>query len=195
MSPTRRELRELVRWAKRIAWMLGSRDGQLHDYSALVGAALRGLHDALAGHDPTRGVPFKVYARPRIRGEVRDALEAEKQRGSWEVPLNDALDDRPDGEPDGENEMYEAVSAFVVSRYAQEIGADGEAGLVRMEAYAVLHAALGPLAPEARRLLRLRYWEDRAWKDVGAALGLSEQEAKDYDRKLRAHLKAVLSPS
>jgi RNA polymerase sigma factor (sigma-70 family) len=186
--PTREELPELVRWAKRVAQALGKLSRQLYDVAALISAALGALDEALGTYDPTRGVPFKSFARARVAGEVRDAMKAEKRRTDREVLLEDALLDRADGaEP-----AHEAMDAFLLYCVAAEIDAGGEAGCLRKEAYAALHRAIAPLAPAIKRLLHLRYWEGLAWKDVGAGIGLSEQGAKDEDRKLRAHLKAVL---
>ena len=180
MSPTREEIPGLVLWAGRIALALGTCSGKRYDDAELAGAALRGLRDALGKYDPSRGAAFKTYAGARIRGEVRDALKDMRTRAAREVQLEEG--------PDGDDPL----SAFAVTCFAEEIGAGGEAGLLRRETYAALHRALGPLAPEEQRLIELRYWDGLTWKEVSAALGISEQAAWDLDRKLRAQLKAAL---
>lgn len=186
--PTRAELRELVSWAKGIARALGKLSRQLYDEAALNGAALQGLHAALGRYDPARGVGFKLFARARIAGQVRRTIKAERRRADREELLGDVLLDLPDGaEP-----ASEAVNAFFLYCVAAEIDAGGEAACLRREAYAALHREIAPLAPQTKRLLRLRYGEGLPWKEVGAAVGLGEQAAKDEDRKLRARFAAVL---
>lgn len=45
---------------------------------AFLSAAFEGLADAVAGHDPARGVPLAIYARPRIEGECFELLRADR---------------------------------------------------------------------------------------------------------------------
>jgi RNA polymerase sigma factor for flagellar operon FliA len=62
-------------FARIMAAKLYSRRGGLAaDFSDYLQSAVVGLIEAVDHYDPSRGIPFRVYAVPRIRGAILDAL-------------------------------------------------------------------------------------------------------------------------
>jgi RNA polymerase sigma factor (sigma-70 family) len=178
MSPTKREIKELVRWAISIARVLAKLKGQLQRKDDVIEAALHGLNDALRTTDRTRVEPFKAYARVRIVGEVLDVIGHEKRRAAWELLLEDAGQESP---------VRAAVEARVL-----ETCVDGDAEILRREAEQRLRRAVAQLAPADQQLLALRGVDGLPWNRVAATLGIPESTARDHFQKLRARLRSAL---
>jgi RNA polymerase sigma factor for flagellar operon FliA len=182
----------LIRLALRIATKLGRAAGLLHYEDDLIGVALAGLTRALAGHDPSIG-PLEPYAARWIAGEVRNAVRAEAERVATERPLEEA-DDGHDTHPllRAEERAHDVVDTLLSGYVGAELRAQGEAGLIRRETWAALHGEIDRLAPEDRRLVELRYWEELTWAEVGAALGIADRTAREHDLRIRERLKDAL---
>ena len=95
-----RVLRTVQRCSRAQWWT----DGYALDLSEYVDAALDAVQACLEHYDPTRGVPFSVYAAHRIRGAVRRAwrryrtwheLRASGKSGRWFQAPPDAETLRP----------------------------------------------------------------------------------------------------
>ena len=183
MRPTSKELAELVRWAMGIAHVLVKLSEQDRRKDDVLGAALRGLNDALRNSDWANQKAFKAYARVRIIGEVLDVLGEEKRRAAWELLLDDAERGAPE---------QAAAEAHVLHHGTGESYVDGEAEILSREAQRRLREAVLRLVPADQRLLKLRGIDGLPWEEVAATAGIPESTARDHYRKLRDHLRAVL---
>jgi RNA polymerase sigma factor (sigma-70 family) len=196
MSLTLGEAREAARWAKGLAYVLAQLGRQLHRVDEATSAAMAGLTDAIRNFEEAEGDPgerrmarLKRFAAKRVAGEIRDALNAGRRVDAFEI----AVDDAAFGPFDEEVTPEQAVEGYVLGCTVEELHRDGEAGLLRREAYARLHRAVAQLPPEERRLLELHYWEDLPWSEVAQALGMPERTVGDHWLKLRVHLRKVLT--
>jgi len=135
------------------------RHSQLDD---MVGAGRLGLVLAARSFDPTRGVPFEMFARVRIRGAMLDHLR------SWgHLPTRVHRRAVRDGDP--------IIKAPVDIDAVQIAGhADPERDYARAERRARLEAGLRTLAPAARSLIRTVYFDGRSLKDAARSLGFSK---------------------
>jgi RNA polymerase sigma factor for flagellar operon FliA len=61
---------------REIAKSIGFTEAVPGDHEDLVGAGMLALLDAARKFDPAKGVPFRSYARHRIRGSIRDGQRA-----------------------------------------------------------------------------------------------------------------------
>lgn len=61
-----------IRMARHLARKVARRWPWLADDAE--SAALYGVAEAAAAYDPARGIPFRVFARPRVRGAILDDL-------------------------------------------------------------------------------------------------------------------------
>jgi RNA polymerase sigma factor (sigma-70 family) len=205
LSPAQRALAAPhVRLAQNIARSLTVIYGMFHYHDILRSDALEGLSKAAHTFDPSREVPFEKYAWHRIIGQVKNAIGKEARRLSLEGMVLDAAarieDERPvqlDAEDDTITQLdgitAEVMAAFVMVCAGQEHRLQGEAGVLQREAYAELEEALSQLAPQDRRLIQLRYWDELPWEEVAGRLGIPKRTAKDHDLKIRRHLGAALA--
>jgi RNA polymerase sigma factor (sigma-70 family) len=79
----------------------------------LVQTGMIGLIQAAAAFDVSRGVPFAIFARQRIRGAILDSV----RRQAWHEETHQPLMDTPGPEPDvvatmRASQVWEAVVAL-----------------------------------------------------------------------------------
>lgn len=190
--------------AQNIARSLTVIYAMFHIHDILRSVALEALSKAAHAFNPSREVPFEKYAWYRIIGELKNAIGKEARRLSLEGAVLDAAarieDERP-VHPDAEDDTItqldgitaEVMAAFVMVCAGQEHRTQGEARLLQREAYANLEEAISHLAPEDRRLVQLRYWDDLPWEEVAERLGIPLRTATDHDQKIRRRLAAALA--
>lgn len=63
--------------ARAIACKVYHRLPKMVDLDDLISAGITGLIEAIDRYDPSRSVPFEVYAKPRVQGAILDALRAQ----------------------------------------------------------------------------------------------------------------------
>ena len=129
----------------------------------LVQIGVLGLIDAAARYQPWRGVPFRAYARHRIRGAILDAL-----RGRDPQPLDDG-DDVADARagPDEIVEMRERSDA--------------------------VDAAIEDLTPRQARVIELRYGKGLTQAAADERLGgISQAGAREFELRAIERLRRSL---
>ncbi|APR78525.1 Hypothetical protein A7982_03872 [Minicystis rosea] len=194
-------LEALVRWARRIAIGITRARHVFHLADLAESAALEALSSALNGFDAERGT-FRTYAVKGIVGAVLDEIGPEAQRLAVEVAFDaadadavaagDGADDAPLSDAPADALAAEVMDALVAAYIGEEHRLNGEAGLLAQEAIKTLHEHIDKLEEQDRRLVTLRYWEERTWEEVGAALEISDRRAREHDLRIRRHLKAAL---
>lgn len=182
----------LIRLALGIARKLAGARGMAHYEDELGSVALEALGRALAGYDAGVG-EVEPYAAVWISREVGGAIQREQERR--EILLDDA------GAPSSvhasarvEELARDVIDVAVSSAVGEELHGGGEAEVLRREAWAVLRVEVGRLEPEDLRLVELRYFDagEPTWREVGAALGVSERRAKERDAQIRERLRNAL---
>jgi RNA polymerase sigma factor for flagellar operon FliA len=190
-------LDKLVQWARRIAIGISRARHMFHRADLAESAALEALSRALNGFDPGRG-KFRTYAVKGIVGAVLDEIGPEAQRLAFEVAFDAADADAVEADDAGPSDApadelaAEVMAALAAAYMGEEQRLNGEAGLLTQEAIKALHQHVDALPDQDRRLVVLRYWEERTWQEVGAALGISDRTAREHDLRIRIHLKDAL---
>lgn len=145
---------------QRLAWNQYYHDGGRYELDLYLDAGHEALCRCLARFDPTRGVPFRSYARPRILGAMQDArltyLEWWFPGYRQSVPHADAL--RPHTPPVAASLTWEALLARLSGRlrlYAQRC-LWGYTDAEQAALFGVTPGALSLFLTVARRRLRLR---------------------------------------
>jgi RNA polymerase sigma factor (sigma-70 family) len=183
---------KLIPLALGVARKLAARGGMQHFEDELGSVALSALAAALVGYDAGVG-PVEPYAIAWVGGEVRKAIDKERKRR--EVLYDDAeVPSANNPATQAEDLARDVVDAFLSGAVGAELRTNGEAELLRREAWAVLRAEVERLDAEDRQLVALRYWseEEPTWREVGAALGLAEVTAKKRDARIRERLRDAL---
>jgi RNA polymerase sigma factor (sigma-70 family) len=185
-AETRREIETLMRLGTRIARRLAASKGMLRYEDELRGVAWSALSEALAGYDPSKGA-LAPYAAEWMAGAVRGAIEKEQTRAGHEAPLADERPTHPIllGEELAADVVHLLLSVYV----GDELGSNGEAELLTREAFAALNREIARLDADHQRLVALRYWEERTWEAVAAALGIDDRTARKWDVRIRERLR------
>jgi RNA polymerase sigma factor (sigma-70 family) len=183
----RPEIAALTRWAVGIGRRIVLRRGMLRHAGEIACVAVSALCEALARHDPSVG-ELKPFAAMWIVGEVNGALDKEAERAAHEVPLDDLGHDELHPALRGEVLVDDIVDALLSLYVDEELRTNGEAKLIKREAHAALHRAIESFEADDRRLIELRYWEDRPWQQVAQELGIGETTARERDTRIRAAL-------
>ncbi|MGK3989976.1 sigma-70 family RNA polymerase sigma factor [Sorangium sp. So ce136] len=169
--------------------------------------AYQALLEASPGYDPTRGVPFSVYAWKRVAGAVIRLLtrEASHRRAGLDAALEAAGSMRDESDPFGDddtdalNQLKAQCRELVFARFVADTGerlrAHPEDAMARARALEALRTALRGLDEREARLIELRYWQDLSWAKVAAELGVHEKYALRLDEQLRRRLRGDLRAS
>jgi len=189
----------------------------------LFQVACIGLVHAIDRYDPDRRASFSSFAYPTIRGELlrhlrdrcfvvrptramvdlaprvqaaRQRLAAENGRAPTDAEVADALGVGP-----------EAVRRALQVRHLRSVeplSPDGEvsthgaedSGYERAEARAVLHSLLKTLSPRDRRIIAMRFIEDRTQQEIAQAVGISQMHvSRLLTRALERMGAAALPPA
>lgn len=197
----------------------GQLDLQGVELDELIGYGFRGLLEARARFDATRGVKFETFAYYRIRGAILDGVrkmaylprkvharrkaamaqdEVAEQAG--EKRLAEASER---GGPPGVGAALGAIddvlgrtcAAFVVAALGQDEDAprpSPEAQLVGKERSVRVRAALSVLPERERALVEGFYFGDRTLEDIGQELGISKSWASRLHARALGRLREVL---
>lgn len=186
MKPTRAELTALVGWALLAAKARARLTGLAVDEAE--SAALRAVEGALRNHDAS-GAPLEAYVRLCVRWVLLDLGRSARRRGTHEVLLEDLEEPlQPGIENDGEG------LARTAGIEARLVGSPEESLLQREEQAALDHAVDG-LARADGRLYELRHREGLTWDAIATTLGIPARTLRLHDKRIRAHLAAVLRAS
>lgn len=175
----------------------------------LVAYGNRGLVEAAARYDPTRGASFRTFAYYRIRGAILDGLRAEGwqqryRRARFVEGANDLLENMAERQPataaavsleDAAEDLAESLNQlttlFIVANeedlriVAHGPNTDAVAQLEKREEISQVTKALTRLPEKERAMIELCYYQDNSIKDAGDALGLSRSWSS------RLHARAI----
>lgn len=182
----------------------------------LVQAGTVGLIKAVDRYDPGRHRDLAALARPSIEGEIRHHLRdgapgprvarpdrelaARVRSVSADLtarlrrdPTVEELADAAGAEPD---RVAAALAADDARRATEPLGdvAQSDADAAATEARVLLEAGWATLDERERRLLTLRYHEDRSQSEIARELGLSQAHVSRLLRATLDRLRAELAP-
>jgi RNA polymerase sigma-B factor len=163
-------------------------------------AACLGLVGALLRFDPARGCAFSTFAVPTILGELRRQCRAAAWPAHVPRPVRERLRDvraasaalgAESGRAPRAAEIAERLrwsEELVVDSLAavgalESVPLDGDAvgaidpGYELVELRGAIEAALPQLDDDERRVLRLRYADERTFREIGRELALGPAQA------------------
>jgi RNA polymerase sigma-B factor len=185
----------------------------------LVQAGTVGLIKAVDTWDPDRGRDLAALARPAIEGEIRHHLRdggsgPHVARGDRELgarlrtlradltahlrraPSTAELADAAGvGRADAERALAAGETAVALSDdEAARLSGGGAPGTEAAEARVLLEAGWDVLDERERRLLELRYREDRSQSEIARELGLSQAHVSRLLKAALERLRAAVDP-
>jgi len=194
----------------------------LHD---LAQSGLLGLVDAGRSYNPSTAVPFSLYARYRIEGEILDSLRRQdlaprrlrrwqKQVSAARQELTAGLEREPTEEELCERLMISAVEmrsrsvALNRTRTVPAVTRDGQqpdlpsapdAGpdhlCERRELREVLDRLIDSLTPRHQQVIRLHYCRHMTMKQIGAEMGVNESRVSQMHRSALEAMGRMLKES
>jgi RNA polymerase sigma factor for flagellar operon FliA len=176
-----------VGWARAIASQV---HGRIRAYPVdrqdFIQNATIGLLDAMSRFNPERGVTFRVYAKPRVRGAVFNGLRAilgDRPPPRDEATLRERLQSLQDnGGQDTLESIVDSVVGlglgFLLDEAGRHGGAsdnrDGLAYVDRQQTEHRLSAALNNLPERLKLIIQTHYFHYVPFQDIAQSLGLTK---------------------
>ena len=197
----------------------GRLKGRGIEYEELFSAGMLGLVKAARGFDTHRGVKFSTYAVPVILGEIkrlfRDGGQVKVSRSLKELSLkiSRAREQhiRTNGrEPTTEElsqmlgesreRIVQAICAIMPAVSLTEWDDDGESQTDiptpppdgEITDRLALYSALGELDGQDRKLIYLRFFEDKTQSETAKILGMTQVQVSRREKKIIGGLKEKL---
>ncbi|MBX3444719.1 MAG: sigma-70 family RNA polymerase sigma factor [Planctomyces sp.] len=182
------------------------------DVENLEAAGILGLVEAAGQFDATRGVPFKTFAYPRIRGAILDELRRncplpQHMLQRWSAirraaaalgatPTVEALAKATQLPIEEVEECLEAIRMTRPEAWHEDLVApsiirriDPAQGLEQDEDKALLAEAVESLPRQERLVVSMYYGDDMRLKEIGDVLGLSESRISRILARAQLRLK------
>ncbi len=186
------------------------------EYEELFAAGCEGLIKAGRGFDESRGLQFSTYAVPVILGELRrlfrDGGTVKVSRGLKELSLKAARAREQLSKNGHEPKLSEIAEALGVS--AEQAGEAVCAALppisltyddngedmelpvppeqARLTEHIALEQCLAKLQNDERKLIDLRYRQNKTQTETGIILGLSQVQVSRKEKKILSKLRVLL---
>ena len=184
------------------------------DNENLEAAGILGLVEAAGQFDASRGVSFKTFSFPRIRGAILDELRrncplpqqmlqrwALIRRAAGATPLPDAetLAVRTGLSVEEIEECLEAIRLTRPESWREELSTEGVyrridpgEGLERADQVGLLTDAIEQLPRTDRLVVSMYHLDDMRLKEIGEVLGLSESRVSRLHSRAEQRLRDSL---
>lgn len=188
------------------------------EYEELFAAGCEGLVKAAKGFDESRGLKFSTYAVPVIMGEIkrlfRDGGSVKVSRSLKELSLKAARVQEQLRKNGSEPRLSDIAKALgvTVEQAGEAIaaavppvsltGSDEEGGeleiptppeQIKLTERIALQQCLAVLPEEERRLIHLRFWENKTQSETGQLLGLSQVQVSRREKRVLLKLRELLN--
>lgn len=208
---------EHLQYVRHVLGRIAAHFPQHVDRENLESAGVLGLVEAAGKFDASRGVEFKRYAYPRIRGAILDELRrncpipqhmlerislVKQVREQLEPPVTPELlaqetgltvEDVEDSLQAMRLSRFELWDDFTVGHHGLKSMLDGAAARVEQsEAIEHMADAIESLPERERTVITLYYMEDLRLKEIGEVLHLSESRVSRILTKARFRAKEYL---
>lgn len=193
-----------VSWAAAIALNVHRRVRSYPvDRDDFIQNATIGLLDAITRFDPARGVPFRSYARPRVRGAVFNGLRAilgERIQQPQDTRFSARLGDLQDsGEGSAFDQMVDTIVGLGVG-YLLDEASHGDSSASRDAlAYAQtaqietrLLQAVSQLPERLKAIVLVHYFHYVPFKDIALQMGVTKGRVSQMHREALMRLRASL---
>ena len=188
------------------------------EYEELFAAGCEGLVKAAKGFDESRGLRFSTYAVPVIMGEIkrlfRDGGSVKVSRSLKELSLKAARVQEQLRKNGNEPRLSDIAKALgvTVEQAGEAIaasvppmsltGSDDESGeleiptapeQLKLTEHIALQQCLAVLPEEERRLIHLRFWENKTQSEAGQLLGLTQVQVSRKEKKVLLKLRELMN--
>jgi RNA polymerase sigma factor for flagellar operon FliA len=153
----------------------------------LMAAGVVGLIDSLRKNGGDEGPVFETYARIRIRGAILDELRAQ----DW-LPRRVRRAIEKDGEGGACVVGIEDLDPSDRAAVDDSKGDSAETMLIASRESARMERAIEQLPERERLILKMHYFQDVRFKDIGAVLGVSEPRVSQLHSRALGQLRKVL---
>jgi RNA polymerase sigma factor for flagellar operon FliA len=196
-------VRHYAPWVRRVARSVFVRvRGRGDDWPDYVQNATVGMLEALRAFDVERGVPFELFAGPRVRGAVFNGLRDLRSTGAGpsgtaSFEAVESLRDTEDADPvDRFIAMVSSLAAgHVMGLYAEHEPAD-EAGpyhvVVRSQLGERLSRQLRRLGERERTVLEWHYIQHLSFVQIAETLGVTKGRVSQLHRQALARMREWL---
>ena len=158
---------------------------QFVDLDEMIAAGRLGLVDAAAKYDPTMNVPFRAYAKHRIRGAILDALRT----NDW-MTRDARVRHKTLGEDAPANVGPVAIEPYAELIVDQRPGA--QEALELASARELVAKAMATLPERYRRVLILYYTHELTQLEISRELGVNESRVGQIRHRALGMLRAEL---
>lgn len=176
------------------------------DRDDFIQNATIGLLDAMSRFDPARGVAFRFYAKPRVRGAVFNGLRVilgERVHQRDESRFASRLEDLH--ENDGGSAFDQVVNTIVslgigyfldeVAHSQSSASTDGLAYAQAAQTEARLAHAIGQLPERLQLLVRSHYFQHVPFRDVALRMRVTKGRVSQLHRAALLQLRDILRES
>lgn len=168
------------------------------DSDDFVQNAKLGMLEAIGRYEPGRGVDFRAFARPRVRGAVFNGVRAMlRERGlsgddrRHAERLRDLHDD--DGDPfDSVVQAVVGLGLGFLLEHAVDEGGDGYAYVRRDQTGARLQAAVQRLPERLRALVIAHYFDHVPFRDIAEDMAVTKGRVSQLHREALTRLRQAL---
>ena len=184
------------------------------DCENLEAAGILGLVEAAGQFDPARGVSFKSYSFPRIRGAILDELRRNcplpqqmlqrwalirKAAGAAPLPDTEPLAQKTGLSIDDVEECLEAIRLTRPESWREELSTNGvyrridpAEGIEKADQISQLATAIEQLPRTDRLVVSMYHLDDMRLKEIGEVLKLSESRVSRILSRAEQRLRDVL---
>ncbi|XRD86076.1 sigma-70 family RNA polymerase sigma factor [Dyella acidisoli] len=201
-------------YAKRIAsriYATHGRDGI--DYNDFVQLACVGLLESIDRFDPQRGISFKTYCTPRIRGAILNGIDkfgdAREQMSFSKRVRRERLESLTDAESEDSQFTYlsslatglaigfmlDGTGMYFSDKDSPSPYGNSYENAAWEQARLALRRAVATLPEKASKVIRYHYFDLLSFEQIASLLGLSRGRVSQIHRASLEELKKVLQPS
>lgn len=169
------------------------------DSEDFIQNARLGMLEAIGRFEPDRGVEFRAYARPRVRGAVFNGVRTmlqERGMGADDRRHAERLEHFHDDDRTPFDSVVDAVIGlgigFLLDHAAADAGADAYAYVRRDQTHARLKAAVGRLPARLQALVTAHYFEHVPFCEIADAEGVTKGRISQLHRDALTRLRDAL---
>ena len=169
------------------------------DSEDFVQNAELGLLDAMSRFDPDRGVDFRAYARPRVRGSVFNGLRAQlSERGvsNDDARYAERLAHMHSGDLDAFDSVVDAIVGLGIGYLLDNAGNAGNddayAYINRNQTNAALLQAVTRLPERLRQLITAHYYHHIPFREIAVRMGVTKGRVSQLHHDALNRLREVM---
>ncbi|PKV11245.1 sigma-70 family RNA polymerase sigma factor [Xanthomonas prunicola] len=177
-------------WARLVAADVYRRIGRRDlDWADHLQNAHVGMLEAMTRYDPSRAIPFTLYAKRRVRGAVFNGVRQQKRSSRAEDSIDVVADDT------GGLEGFIGSILEIATQHLVEHATDAWPGrdLAEEQARGILAQAMLQLAPRTREIFMSHYYLHKPFVQIAGELGVTKGRVSQLHSQGLGILRAQLN--